>query len=272
MTSFQSRLRSLKSRVFLARGRRPFARGYISYRQILLEEYVHKTLPDQALPENWGLWLDERVVEYPWFLSRLPQTAGRLLDAGSILNHEYVLSHQKLQNKQISIFTLAPEDESHCDRGISYVYGDLRDCCFRDEYFDCVACLSTLEHVGLDNTRHYTRDSSKNECSPESYVRALLEMRRVLKTGGTLFLSMPCGRAANLGWLQVFDQTKIKTLLEIFAPKLCREIYFRYTDSGWQYSSLAACADAGYCDAAQRHAGEPAFAAAEAVVCLELTK
>jgi len=270
--TFESSLRQLKSRVFISHGRRPYARGYISYRQTELPQYIHREFPEGVLPDRWGMWLDERVIEYPWFLSRLPDTSGRLLDAGSALNHDCVLSHERLRNKTLSIYTLAPESESYCHRGISYLYGDLRDCCFRDEYFDWIVSISTLEHVGLDNTRHYTKDRSKNECCPESHLQALRELRRVLKSSGILYITLPYGRAGDHGWLQIFDAEKVQKLVDVFRPGSMRESYYRYTSSGWQLSSPEASRDAGYFDISQPPSNTPKFAAAESVVCLELVK
>jgi len=272
MISLQSNLNRLKSRIFLAHGRRPYARGYVCYRQLQLQEYIHTCLPDGTLPERWGLWLDERVVEYPWFFSRLPTTSGKLLDAGSVLNQDCVLSHEKLKNKSISIFTLAPEAESFWDRGISYIYGDLRECCFRDDYFDWIVSISTLEHVGMNNTRFYTRDGAKNEYRPESHLQAVLELCRILKRRGTLYLTLPFGRARNYGWLQIFDAEMVERLVNTFRPASSRTVYFRYTPSGWQFSGPEDCRDAGYFDASQGEGKRTELAAAEAVVCLELVK
>lgn len=224
------------------------------------------------MPDSWGLWLDERAVEYPWFFSRLPETPGKLLDAGSTLNYDYVLSHRKLNNKTISIFTLAPESEAYWQKGISYIYGDLRDCCCRDEFFDWAVSISTLEHVGMDNTRHYTKDVAQNESRPDSHLSAVLELRRVLKPGGVLYVTLPYGQPQNLGWMQIFDANKTKKLVETFDPASCREIYFRYLPSGWQISSAAECSDASYFDISKSDGSCSDFAAAECVVCLELMK
>jgi len=272
MISLKSNLSRLKSRVFVMRGRRPYACGYESYRRIQLQEYLCKEIPDGTLPDHWGLWLDERAVEYPWFFSRLPRTPGRLLDAGSALNHDYVLAHEKLRNKTISIFTLAPESESYCDRGISYVYGDLRESCYRDNYFDWIVSISTLEHVGMDNTLFFTRDSSKKESDPESHLRAVAELRRVLKASGVLYLTLPFGRAQSHGWLQIFDIRMVEKLQEIFRPASSRAAYFKYTDSGWQISSPDECREARYFDPSKGGTIRTDFAAAEAIVCLELVK
>jgi SAM-dependent methyltransferase len=271
-TRRESYLDRVKSRIFLAQGRRPYARGYVSYREIQLRRYVESEMPGCELPAGWGLWLDERAVEYPWFLSSLPAMSGKLLDAGSALNHQYVLSHEKLRQKSVSILTLAPEAECYWHCGISYTYGDLRNCCFRDDYFDWVVSISTLEHVGMDNTLFYTTDKSKNESNPDSYLEALMELRRVLKRGGTLYITLPFGRPRSYGWLQVFGGQKVDALIKAFHPASYQETYFRYGNSGWQISSRDECRSARYYDRWREGDGAPELAAAEAVVCVELVK
>jgi len=48
-------------------------------------------------------------------------------------------------------------------KGISYIFEDLRESCFRDDYFDIVVSLSTIEHIGLDNTMRYTHEPDKKK-------------------------------------------------------------------------------------------------------------
>lgn len=268
----RSTVKRLKSDIFQRYARRPFGRGYLAYRQLRLPEYVNTSLPEGRLAEGWGLWLDERTVEYPWFFSRLPFDEGRLLDAGSVLNYDFVLSHPKLRNKALSIVTLAPEAECYWRRGISYVFGDIRDCCFRENYFDWVACISTLEHVGMNNTRFYTSDHSRNERKPESQLQAVVELRRVLRTGGVLYVTLPFGRDHDYGWLQVFDAHRVARLMNAFQPAASRVAYFRYGPTGWQTAEAHECRDAGYFDSSQHDHSATDLAAAEAIVCLELTK
>jgi hypothetical protein len=273
MISLEASLRRLKSRIFLWHGRRPYARGYGSYARTKLQECLNRGFPPEGPPlEGWGLWLDERVVEYPWFFSRLPRTPGKLLDAGSVLNHGHILSHEKLANKTIFISTLAPESQNFCDRGVSYVYEDLRDSCYREGYFDWIVSISTLEHVGMNNALLYTSDSSKNESDPESYLKAVSELHRILKTGGVLYITLPFGRAHSHGWLQIFDGDMIQKLLKLFRPTTSQETYFRYTNAGWHSASADECRNARYFDPSKAGTVTTDFAAAEAVVCLELVK
>jgi SAM-dependent methyltransferase len=257
------------------RGRRPWSRGYHQYKtQSIAAQLAAGTFTADALPPGYGFRLDERIVEYPWFFSRLPAAAaGTLLDAGSILNYDYVLAHSALREKRVFISTLAPEGWSFPEKGISYVFEDLRQTCFRDEYFDWVVCLSTIEHIGLDNTMLYTSDASKKEDAPMSCLDAVRQFRRVLKPAGRLYLSFPFGRHKNHGWFQIFDAPMVDQVIEAFGPGDVTEFHFRYEPDGWRTSSRAESKDATYFDIHTQKQYDPDFAAASrAIVCLEFVK
>ena len=124
----------------------------------------------------------------------------------------------------------------------------------------------------MNNTLFYTNDTSKNECNPVSHLQALLELRRILKRTGVLYVTLPFGRAEMRGWLQIFDTDMVQKLLDVFCPASYQETYFRHTSSGWQVSSPDECRDARYFDPTQGKTIRTDFAAAEAIVCLELVK
>lgn len=50
---------------------------------------LHLFLYNRVLPGNYAFRIDERVVEYPWVLSRLGVAKRLLLDAGSASNVIY---------------------------------------------------------------------------------------------------------------------------------------------------------------------------------------
>jgi hypothetical protein len=248
-------------------------RSYGPYKFQQLKRTLALPLDPSELPKPYGLWLDERIVEYPWVLSQLPEGPGTLLDAGSVLNYDFVLRHRKLREKGITIMTLAPEAECFWHQGISYVYGDLRRTFFRDSCFDCIVSLSTIEHIGLDNTQFYTSDKTKNENDPEAYLPAILEMQRVLKPGGSVFISVPFGKRSVRSWLQIFDGGMVDRIITTFQPKRQSVTYFAYsTAEGWQLSTRIAAADAGYFDPSSDSPWPGSPAAAGAVACLSLTK
>ena len=255
-------------------GRRPWSFGYTAYKRERIARILREDTFDPArMPAGYGERVDERIVEYPWFFSRLPDGPGVLLDAGSILNYEFLLKHQRLASKRTFISTLAPEAECHWGLGVSYVFEDLRQMCYRDGFFDWVVSLSTVEHIGMDNTMLYTADQSKRESDRQAYLQAAAEFARVLKPGGTLYLSVPFGARKDHGWFQIFDAPMVDRLIGAFRPARTKETHFRYAPGGWVLSDREQSRDATYFDIHQRRDYDPDFAAASrAVVCLELVK
>jgi len=271
---------------YIQGGRIPWSAGYAAYRahtvsEILTnEEMMLRFRNERSLPPGYGVGLDERCVEYLWLLSRLEPGPERILDAGSALNHNLILDQTLLQDKTIHILTLAPERNCFWHRGISYLYVDLRDIPIRDNYYDTVVCCSTLEHVGLDNT-WFIHSEAHAEKRPDDYLGAVAEIRRVLKPGGKLLLTVPYGRYRNFGTFQQFDEHLVNQVITAFEPAAVEQTYFGYTPDGWDFSTGEACADAEYVEwtalpPGLRLAAFPNHpdraAAARAVACLLLLK
>jgi len=246
---------------------------YRHYKLTELPRVVARPFDENNLATGFAWGLDERAVEYPWLFSRLPGHSGRLLDAGSVLNHDFLVHHPQLAEKTTTIMTLAPEDVCFWQEGISYVYGDIRDTCFRDDYFDYVVSLSTLEHIGLNNTLFYTKEESRNEQDPTAYLSAVTELRRILKPGGLCFISVPFGRRSVHEWLQIFDGDMVDRTIETFRPEFHAVTYFQYGGAkGWQLSNRDLAREAGYFDPMRGKRRRGGALAAEAVACLELRK
>ena len=270
----QNAQKKMICQLFLLTGKKPWEIGYLAYREAKVKEIIiNGEFAAETLPPGYGHRIDERIIEYPWLFSRLPPGAGKLLDAGSILNHEFLLNQKILEEKDIVISTLAPERNSFWKKGISYVYEDLRETCFKDDYFDFIVSLSTIEHIGLDNTLLYTKDTSKKEMNPDSYRDAIREFRRIMKPGGTLYLSFPYGRYRNHEWFQVFNEEMLDQVIRTFSPKSIAEKHFRYESEGWHNSSREESKDGTCFDILQEKTYSPDYAAfSRAVVCLEMVK
>lgn len=266
----------LKDR-YLRSERIPWSEGYQEYKYDFIGEFIEcnemADFTKGALPTGFGYRMDERFVEYPWFFSHLKDDEQVLLDAGSVLNFSQILQTRKLRNRRLYIATLASEGYPAAPISPSYVYEDLRDTCFRDSFFDAVCSLSTLEHIGLDNTILYTADKSKKEDDRFSYLQAIEEFRRILKVNGTLYLTVPYGRYRNHGWFQVFDAEMINRLIETFSPAQIQTTYFKYENDQWNFSDMDSCRDGEFFDIQTRNDYEPDYlAGARCVICLEMTK
>lgn len=269
------------------RGGRPWSRGYSTYKFAYIkkvinnQELMKRFRGFEVLPKGYGYALDDRVVEYPWLLSRFPQEKRKkLLDAGSTLNFKDILEHEVLKNKKITIVNLNPESNCFWQRGVSYIFEDLRNLPFKDNYFDYITCISTLEHIGMDNIL-YTSDLRYKEEKIFDFEKMVLELKRVLKKGGTLFITVPFGKYQNFGWFQQFDSKPVNRILEVFKPKERQINYYQYTKEGWNISDEKSSKNAEcfnihktkYFNKDSSLDFDPDFAAASrAVACLRLIK
>jgi SAM-dependent methyltransferase len=268
---------TIKKNSYLRSARIPWSSGYSEYKYDTIGAYINSAgiaaFSAGKLSAGYGYRLDERAVEYPWFFARLKDSERVILDAGSVLNHRQILSAKKLAGRNLFVSTLYYEGRPEIVPSPSYVYEDLRDMCYKDGYFDAICSLSTLEHVGLDNTKIYTPDPAKKENATESYLEAVREYARVLKPGGTLYLSMPFGVNRNHGWFQVFDAGMVSRVVAAFAPQSSDSTFFRYENDQWNFSGEEQCRDGSCFDLRAGDAYTPDYLAfSRCVVCLELTK
>jgi SAM-dependent methyltransferase len=210
----------------------------------------------------YGAGLDERVVEIPWAVMSL-NGAESILDAGSALNNKLAL--ERLDDRRVTIATLYPERYRH-PGPVSYVYEDLRNLPYKNDLFDAVASLSTIEHIGFCAEGYKQgaecRDRDRESGGPEC---AVAEMIRVVKPGGRIMISAPFGDPASGGAdFRVFDSQGLKDLIASCEGVAHTVQWYLSTARGWREAEEAECGGAAY-----RGKGVPA---AGAVFLLTLTK
>lgn len=229
------------------------------------EDWLQLFGRDGRLPPGLGAGFDERIVEYPWLFSR--GLSGHVLDAGSVLNHRHLIEALRPRVEDLTIVTLAPEPVAFTELGVSYVYGDMRLLPFRDDWFDEVVCLSTLEHVGMD-TAVYGAAAPRAESPREEAATALRELLRVVRPGGRVHVSVPFGTREDHGWLRQLDREDVDDLLAQAGVGRHEETAFRQTARGWRSTAPARLAKLGY-NAAPGRAADGAVAA-RGVLCLTI--
>jgi SAM-dependent methyltransferase len=196
-----------------------------------------------------------------------------VLDAGSSLNHLHVLRRLRQRMDELHILTLAPEEESFPELGISYVYADLRELPFRDATYDRIVCISTLDHVGMDNQR-FGSDVATAEDPQHDSIRAIEELRRVLRPGGDLYLTVPVGRGDRFDWVRSFTFEELDELVDAFGAEDVRASCFHHDGHrGWRRAAREEVASARYRDhLSSGPVGPDRVAAAEAVACVHLVR
>jgi SAM-dependent methyltransferase len=151
---------------------------------------------------------DERRIEIPWVLSRY-RGERRVLDVGyAYAPAAYLEALTALRAEDLVGVDLA--DERHDIPGLRPVKADLRALPFADGAFDLAHCISTIEHVGWDNTVY----GSAAERDDGGMERALRELGRVLAPDGRLLITVPTGVDEHHGW---FVQQPASAWLALFA-------------------------------------------------------
>ena len=271
---------------YISNGRKPWSEGYGLFK----ENYISQSINDTSLinvfrnnfplDKQYGEFLDERVVEYPWFISKVSQESGRLLDAGSALNFSYILHHKTLSQKDVTILTLEPEANCYWKDRVSYVFSNICDLPFKDNWFDEVASISTIEHIGMDNSIYSSNEKFK-EKNKFGFLKAVSEIKRVTKSGGKTYITVPYGQYKNFGYYQQFNFEMINLLIDAFSPKKLVETYYCYESSGWVVSDKQYCQqfegfnihDTKYFNSNSTKDYDPDYAAcSRAIAALELWK
>jgi SAM-dependent methyltransferase len=266
----------LKADLWRRRGRVPGAFGFNAARWLAIEKGIRSARDGQYGWDDAGI--DERVVEYPWLFDRmvaLDRSDARILDAGSVLNHKRVLKlWRDAVHSPVSMVTLSYEGTAHVSNDARYEFADLRQLPYRDEWFSAVLCISTIEHVGMDNTI-YGGPAAPTIDPTEGAGQAMQELYRVTAPGGTLLLSVPFGVRSNRGWLRVFDSDDLARLTADPDWAHVRSRFFRAMAYGWRECSRGDARTAGYNEPPDRPGERTAprhVAAAEAVALVELTR
>ncbi|HEX8077821.1 MAG TPA: methyltransferase domain-containing protein [Chthoniobacterales bacterium] len=209
-----------------------------------------------AFPHSQGR--TERSVEIPWALDRY-RGGKRILEVGCSFayeNPEYVAGLKSLGAEELHGIDISAVPAPDFIKRIA----DIRASGYPSDFFDTVFCISTIEHVGRDNSRYYEPVAEAAD-GPEPDRAALLEMLRITRPGGSILLTLPFGKFEDHGWFINYDAAQVSRLFRELPPVEAE--YFRYSDDGWLRCAPEELADAGY-----RENGAPAAAG---VACFEIS-
>lgn len=268
-------------RKYFEKGQIPWSDGYQVHKEksiidiIYNNESLRKFYNNENV-EKFGFRLDERIVEYPWIFSNIENGKLKLLDAGSTFNFQFILEHPLIQDKELTIFTYAPESPNFNEKKISYVYGDLRELPFKDECFDLVISQSTIEHIDMNNSIYGYNIEYNTRVESKSYefLFAIKEMIRVLKSNGKLLITFPYGKFENHDFFQQFDSEMLERLLNEFELiGSYTTVYFKYLQDGWRSCNKTECKNMiSYNPHTNKGKGDDGAAHCRSICCVKFQK
>lgn len=183
--------------------------------------------------------ISERVVEYG-FLARNLQPYKinmRILDVGSGRSAVTNALSNFGNNKKWDVFGIdiakgLPKlfEEGKEKSPVVLLRMDARMMGFRDEVFDKVICISTIEHIGMPPTHHLV-----SEYNALGDVTALSEIFRILKKGGTGILTVPYEDKNIQGYIRehrIYNSSTLARLITRFHVK--KKEYYIYVNGKWK--------------------------------------
>ena len=186
----------------------------------------------------------ERIVEVPWTLSKY-QGEKRVLEVG----HAYAEEHYLRSLGLLGIPFLVGIDAAPSLRAAEslapflQVRADVLDGCFRPDSFELILCISTIEHIGRDNTV-YGLDSGRQAERPD--VEAISAMREWLIPGGRLLLTVPYGRYEERETLINYDEAHLNELIAASGLQVSEKRFFGWFPGGWAEADGSDLAHHGY--------------------------
>ena len=136
----------------------------------------------------------ERVAEYAFIASYLKKNKPlSILDVGCVLNNTVIADYIEQQSR---IYFLNPAFETVHYKEYGYFKFPLSDW-HLPLTFSLVTCLSTIEHIGFDNSRYGVNEVDQGWDWPrciEEVVRSIEILYSTTEPGGTIIASCPYGR------------------------------------------------------------------------------
>lgn len=163
---------------------------------------------------------NERTVEIAIMIEFLRDKTGEILEVGNVLSNYCSFSHDVVDKYELTpgvinedIVSFSPEKK-----------------------YDAIVTISTLEHVGWDETPR----------EPEKIIQAVTRLKELLKAGGELLVTMPLGCNSCVDDLMRAGKTgfkEIRYLKRITANNQWREAQLEEVATA-QYNFPFLCANA----------------------------
>jgi ubiquinone/menaquinone biosynthesis C-methylase UbiE len=167
----------------------------------------------------------ERIIEYPFALSRL-----RGLPAGSkvvVVGCYGDMLTTLLPSIGLEVVGIDIKEFPLHYENFSFKQSDLRRIDLPDASFDAAAAISTIEHVGLF------------DADPNGDRKAVAELRRLLKPGGQLIITVPFSATAHVIPMnqRIYDRESLQRLLEGFRVQTL-DAYAYTPERAWEPVAL----------------------------------
>lgn len=174
----------------------------------------------------------DRDIEWTWISANMPSGPGRAFDFGT--GESNLAFEASLRGFRVTSIDLTPPlNRFFTHTGVEYLQADVLTMRLPRDSFDLVINCSTVEHVGLSGRYGVT------DRRPDGDLEAMQILRRAMKRGGKMLLTIPVGKDQVFDPLcRVYGKKRLPQLTAGFA--ILKEEYWRKKDTNlWSPCSRA---------------------------------
>ncbi len=162
------------------------------------------------------LYVSERIVEIPFLFKNLrPPPPARILDFGC--GESLVDLQLASLGYQVTGYDLNGYEFRHPN--LEVIGGDFLKNALPADSFDLAIAISAVEHAGIESYGSFRDGRRASLFDSDADRRVMGEIRRVLKPGGCLIISLPFGRRGANCWMRSYDQDTFSNLIGGFGPE-----------------------------------------------------
>jgi SAM-dependent methyltransferase len=160
----------------------------------------------------------ERAIEWGFISKEMPSGPGRAVEVGCEQGYLSFLAAQRG-------FRVVANDLRHQDfpwrhPDVEFLEGDFVELSLAEDTFDLAINCSSVEHVGVAGRYGVEVEQVDGD------IQVMDRLARILKAGGLLLMTAPCGRDAVMApWCRVYGLDRLPKLFRRFV--VLREEYWR---------------------------------------------
>jgi len=148
----------------------------------------------------------ERNVEWTFLSTEMPSGPGFALEFGCENAYMSLLAAQK--GFQVIATDLQQQYFTWEHPAVEFRLGDFLKLDLPKDHFDLIINCSSVEHVGIAGRYGITAEQSNGD------IEVMEKFASMLKSGGRLLLTAPCGRDAVMApWCRVYGSERLPRLL-----------------------------------------------------------